>query len=157
MKFQDFFLLCKIYQLVWRQLDYRKLGLWETRLLRPLCHKTEKLSFMCDTLIWKICISAYIEFYTYLDWRENLYFNLQTFRTSVQVEINKVLHATVVEGRHLVAGFENNPAGGSRFERVGSQNFLGNRQISCETSATSSTCFWDPRAPLGPKRPKRPT
>ena len=70
-----------------------------------------------------------------------MYFNLQTFRTSVQVEINKVLHATVVEGRHLVAGFENNPAGGSRFERVGSQNFLGNRQISWETSATSSTCF----------------
>ena len=45
MKFQDFLLPCKIYQLVWRQLDYRKLGLWETRLLRPLCHKTEKTRF----------------------------------------------------------------------------------------------------------------
>ena len=45
MKFQDFFLLCNIYQLVWLQLDYRQLGLWETRLLRPLCHKTEKTRF----------------------------------------------------------------------------------------------------------------
>ena len=45
MKFQDFFLVCKIYQMVWRQLDYRKLGLWEKRLLRPLCHKTEKSCF----------------------------------------------------------------------------------------------------------------
>ena len=45
MKFQYFFLVCKNYQRVWRQLDYRKLGLWETRLLRPLCHKTEKSCF----------------------------------------------------------------------------------------------------------------
>ena len=30
-----------------------------------------------------------------------------------------------VEDRHLVAGFENNQAGGSRLERVGSQNFNG--------------------------------
>ena len=42
---QDFFLLCNIYQLVWLQLDYRQLGLWETRLLRPLGHKTEKTRF----------------------------------------------------------------------------------------------------------------
>ena len=47
MKFQDFLLPCKIYQLVWRQLDYRKLGLWETRLLRPMCHKNWKNSLSC--------------------------------------------------------------------------------------------------------------
>ena len=38
--FRDFFLLYKIYQLVWLQLDYRMLGLWETRLFRPMCHTT---------------------------------------------------------------------------------------------------------------------
>ena len=66
---------------------------------------------------------------------------LQAFKTLVQVEINKVLRDSGVEDRHLVARFENNRAGGSRFERVGSQNFLGNRQFSWETSVTSSTCF----------------
>ena len=40
----------------------------------------------------------------------------------VQAEINKVLRDSGVEDRHLVAGFENNRAGGSGFERVGSQN-----------------------------------
>ena len=119
-------------------------------------HKTEEknLAFICDTLIWKICISTYIKFYTLLDLPEFFYFNSQTFKTFVQIEINKFLHDSVVESRHLVAGFENNWAGGSRFERVGSQNFFRNRQISSETSATSSTCFWDPHAPLGTKSSK---
>ena len=53
---------------------------------------------------------------------------IQAFKTLVQVEINNVMHESGVENRHLVAGFENNRAGGSRFERVGSQN--GNSQIS---------------------------
>ena len=44
---------------------------------------------------------------------------LQAFKTLVQVEINKVLRDSGVEDRHLVARFENNRAGGSRFERVG--------------------------------------
>ena len=56
-------------------------------------------------------------------------------------ETNKVLHETFFEDCHLVARYENNWAGGSRFERVGSQNFFRNRQISSETSVTSSTCF----------------
>ena len=56
--------------------------------------------------------------------RINITFNiyillLQAFKTLVQVEINKVLRDTGVEDCHLVAGFENNQAGGSRFERVG--------------------------------------
>ena len=66
---------------------------------------------------------------------------LQAFKTLVQVKIDKVLRESGVEDRHLVAGFENNRAVGSRFERTGSQNFFRNRQISSETSVTSSTCF----------------
>ena len=56
-----------------------------------------------------------------------------------------------------MAGFENNVVQGSRFERVSSQDFFRNRQISSETSETSSTCFKDPNASLGPKTPKIPT
>ena len=66
---------------------------------------------------------------------------LQTFNTFVKGETNKVLHETCVEDRHLVVGFENARADGRIFERVGSQNFLGNRQFSLETPETSSTCF----------------
>ena len=44
-----------------------------------------------------------------------------------------------------------------RFERVFSQNFFRNRQISSEISETSSTCILDPNASLGPKTPKIPT
>ena len=51
--------------------------------------------------------------------------NLQTFKTFIKGETNKVLHETCVEDRHLVARLENAWAGGSRFERVGSQNFNG--------------------------------
>ena len=56
--------------------------------------------------------------------RINITFNiyillLQAFKTLVQVEINKVLRDSGVEDRHLVTRFENNRAGGSRFERVG--------------------------------------
>ena len=46
-----------------------------------------------------------------------------------------------VRHRHLVAKFENNGARGSRFERVGSQNFFRNCQISSETPETYSTFF----------------
>ena len=44
-----------------------------------------------------------------------------------------------------------------RFERVFSQNFFRNRQISSETSKTFSICFQDPNAPLGPLEPTNPT
>ena len=50
---------------------------------------------------------------------------IQAFKSLVQVEICNVLRESGVEDRHLVAGFKNNRAGGSRFERVGSQNFNG--------------------------------
>ena len=54
---------------------------------------------------------------------------LKTFKTFIKGETNKVLHETCVEDRHLVAGLENAWAGGSRFERVGSQISKGNGQI----------------------------
>ena len=50
---------------------------------------------------------------------------------------------------YRVARFENAWTGRSKFEREGSRNFFRNRQISSETHETSSTCFWDPNAPLG--------
>ena len=52
-----------------------------------------------------------------------------------------------------MAGFRNAWAAKDRFERVASRNFFRNRQISSETSETSSTYFLDPNAPLGPKVP----
>ena len=67
------------------------------------------------------------------------------------------VHESGVEDRHLVARFINTWAERCRFERVGSRDFFRNRQISSETSATSSTFFWHPNAPLGPKVPKIPT
>ena len=71
----------------------------------------------------------------------NIYILLiQTFKTFVQVEISKVLHGSVVEGRHLVA-----------------QSFFANPQFSLQTPKISSTCFGDPNAPIGPKKPKKPT
>ena len=40
----------------------------------------------------------------------------EIIQTFVQGEINKVLHESGVEDRHLVARFENNWAGGSRLK-----------------------------------------
>ena len=42
----------------------------------------------------------------YQDRFDNKYFCLQTSKTFVQVETNKVLHELGVEDRHLVARFE---------------------------------------------------
>ena len=100
--------------------------------MRPLFHETEKRVLMYELLLNSKRINIASNIYILL---------LQAFKTLVQVEINRVLRESGVEDRHLVARFENNRAGGSRFERVGSQNFLGNCQISWETSATFSTCF----------------
>ena len=80
----------------------------------------------------------------YQDRFDNKYLYLQTSKTYVQVETNKVLHESVVEDRHLVAGFETACSEGSRFERVGSVIALPNRQKPCQTSETSSTCFLTP-------------
>ena len=107
---------------------------------------------MCDTLIWKRCISAYIEFYTYQYWQENYYFNLQTFRTFVRVEINKVLHDSVVEGCHLVAGFKKSLAGGSRIERVGRTKFLRKSAIFFANSRNFFHMFLRPHCTFETKK-----
>ena len=77
---------------------------------------------------------------------------LQTFKTIVKGDINKVLHETCVEDCHLVAGFENALAARSRFEREGSQNFFLNGQISSETFATS---FLTPQCTFGTKETQK--
>ena len=66
-----------------------------------------------------------------------MYFTIQQLlKTCVQGETNKDLNESGVEDRHLVAGFENNCVADGRFERVVTQNFFRNRQISSETSET---------------------
>ena len=54
----------------------------------------------------------------------------QFFKPLILGEVTKVLHESGVEDHHLVAGFENTCVAESRFERVASQNFLNNCQIS---------------------------
>ena len=111
-----------------------------------------KLKTSLSYVIWKRFISAYIEFHTHQDWQENWYFNLQTLRTFVQLEIISVLHNSVVEGRHLVAGFENNGARGSRFERVGSQMLKGNGQIGFPLRNFFFLIFLRPQGTFGTKK-----
>ena len=72
---------------------------------------------------------------------KNIFYYLQTLKNLFQGEINKVLHESDIEDRHLVAGFETACSKGSIFERVGSVIALPNRQKPCQTSETSSTCF----------------
>ena len=55
--------------------------------------------------------------------------NIQTFETLFQGEINKVLHDSGVEDRHLVAGFKTALVVGGRLERVGSVIPLANHQM----------------------------
>ena len=107
MKPWDFFFLCKIQPPAWLQLAHKKLGPPGMRLFRPLYPQTEKKhSFKCDLLLWKTLIRVSIEFQTYHNRFDNKYFYLQTSKTFVQVETNKVLHELGVEDRHLVASFE---------------------------------------------------
>ena len=120
------------------------------RLFRPLYHKPRKHSFKCDVLLWKTLFRVSIKFLTYQDRFDNKYFYLKTSKTFVQVETNKVLNESGVENRHLVAEFENNVVPGSRFEWVCSVIASANRQKPRQTSETSSTCFLNPNAPLGP-------
>jgi hypothetical protein len=71
MKFQDFFSLCQIQQSAWLQLDHRKLGPSEMRLLSDPCiiklKKKKKHAFMCDMLLWKTFFRVSIESYMYQD------------------------------------------------------------------------------------------
>ena len=140
-KFQDLFSLCQVQQPAWLQLDHRKLGPSKMRFFRPLYHRTEKHAHKCDIMLWKTFIRVSIDFYTYQEWAE-IYFTIyQSLRLFVQGEINKVLHESGVEDRHLLACFENNCVADGSFERVGSQNFFRNRQISSETPEIFSRRF----------------
>ena len=65
---------------------------------------------------------------------------------------DNICHMLAVDKRQLGPG----QLGPGQLGRVGSQNFFRNRQISSETPETSSSCFWDPKAQLGPKSPKSP-
>ena len=58
-------------------------------------------------MVWKTFIRVTIDVYTYQALVE-MYFTIQQLlKTFVQGEINKDLHESGVEDRHLVAGFEN--------------------------------------------------
>ena len=81
---------------------------------------------------------------------------LQTFKTFVKGETNKVLHETFVEDRHLVARYENNRAGGSRFERVGSQISKGNGQIGFPLKNFFFLILLTPQCTFETKKPKKP-
>ena len=80
---------------------------------------------------------------------------LQAFKTLVQVKIDKVLRESGVEDRHLVAGFENNWSGGSRFERVGLQKLKGNGQIGFPLRNFLFLIFLTPQCTFGTKEPKK--
>ena len=97
-----------------------------------------------------------MEFYTYQDWQRNWYFNLQTLRTFVQLEIISVLHNSVVEGRHLVAGFENNRAGGSRLKEWGAFKAKGNGQIGFPLKNFFFLILLTPQGTFETKKPKKP-
>ena len=80
------------------------------------CFENHLLGYILNSKRIKIALYIYISL-------------IQAFKSLVQVEICNVLRESGVEDRHLVAGFKNNRAGGSRFERVGSQISKGNGQI----------------------------
>ena len=82
---------------------------------------------------------------------------LQAFKTLVQVKIDKVLRESGVEDRHLVAGFENNQSGGSRFERVGLQKLKGNGQFGFPLRNFFFLILLTPQCTFGTKKPKKPT
>ena len=103
------------------------------RFCRPLYYRIEKHALMCDIMLWKTFIRVSIDVYTHQALVE-MYFTIQQLlKTCVQGETNKDLNESGVEDRHLVAGFENNCVADGRFERVVTQNFFRNRQISSET------------------------
>ena len=80
---------------------------------------------------------------------------LQTFKTIVKGDINKVLHETCVEDCHLVAGFENTWAARSRFERVGSQKLKANGQIGLPLRNFFFLIFLTPKCTFGTKESQK--
>ena len=93
MEFQDFFSLCQIQQLTLLQLDHRKLGPSEIRLLSDPCIiklRKRKNTLSCviccfENHFWVIFWILYVSrlLITYI-------LSIQTFKTFVQGEINKI-------------------------------------------------------------------
>ena len=126
------------------------------RFCRPLYYRIEKHALMCDIMLWKTFIRVSIDVYTHQALVE-MYFTIQQLlKTCVQGETNKDLNESGVEDRHLVASFENNCVADGRFERVVTQNFFRNRQISSETPEFFFHAFLRPKCTLGTKKPNEP-
>ena len=119
--------------------------------------KSGKHAFRGEVILWQISLRIFLEPSTNQNLFNCLFLLIRTPKNCCQWRNQQLLHESGVEHCHLVAEFENIWFSESRSERVGSQNFFRNRQISSETPETSSTCFWDPNAPLGSKKPKKPT
>ena len=83
------------------------------------------------------------------------YFNLQTLRTFVQLKVISILYNSLVEGRYLVAGFENFWFSESRSERVGSQKLKGNDQIGFPLRNFLFLIFMTPQCTIGTKKAQK--
>ena len=110
------------------------------------CFENHLLGYLLNSKCIKIALNIYILL-------------IQAFKTLVQVEINKVLRDSGVEDRHLVARFENNRAGGSRFERVGFlqskgkwSNWLPFEKFLFPHLFETRRHPWDQKSPKSPNR-----
>ena len=154
MEVQDFFSLCKIHQPVWIQVDHRNKESSELWLFRPLYNKIGKHAFRAEFFLWQIFFRVFIEPCENQDWFNSLFLLIQTQKSAVNNEINKLMHALGVEYRHLVAGFENAWATGSRFERVGRTKFLRKSSIFFANSRNFFHIFLRPQCTFGIKNTK---
>ena len=79
----------------------------------------------------------------------------KTFKTFAKGEKKKELQKICVKDRHLVAELENAWAGGSRFERVGSQMLKGNGQIGFPLRNLFVLIFLTPQCTFGTKKAQK--
>ena len=159
MEVQDFFYLCKIYHPAWIQVDRRNVQQSKLWLYRPLYHKTGKHALRCEIILWQISFRVFIEPSTNQDWLNCLFLRIQTKRKLLSVWDQQTIHESGVGHRHLVAGLENAWAGGSRFERVGSQNFNGKwsnwlpvKIFFLRHLVDTLMHLWDQKSPKSPHR-----
>ena len=154
MEVQDFFSLCRIYQPVWIQVDHRNVELSELWLFSPLYHKIGKHAFRAELFLWQIFFRVFIEPCT-IKIDLTVYFcSYKLKKCDVNYEINKLMHESGVEHRHLVAGFQNAGATGSRFERVGHTKFLRKSPIFFANSRNFFHMFVRPQCTFGTKNTK---
>ena len=82
MKFQDFFFLCQIEQPAWLQLDHRKLGPSEMRLLSEPCIiklKKKKNSLLCVICCFEKNFIGYLQNIVCIKIAFNIYLNYTNF------------------------------------------------------------------------------